>query len=154
MKKDLQAKKLVPADRSRVLIADDERAIHKLLAMILRHGIEGLWVDFAVNGREAVESYRTVHQGVIIMDLAMPVLDGKQAFAEILSLSKEMNWEPPSVIFLSGKELPHAVEKLLAQGPNHCFLPKPVDDTALTNAIRERTKPDITRGVQSHDVAP
>jgi NarL family two-component system response regulator LiaR len=59
----------------RVLIADDHALFRDGLRSLLEaHGIDV--VAEARNGREAVELARIHHPEVVLMDLAMPELDG------------------------------------------------------------------------------
>jgi NarL family two-component system response regulator LiaR len=67
------------SDLIRVLIADDHFVVRQGLATLLvaRNGMEV--VGEAANGREAVELAQALQPDVILMDLAMPELDGSEA---------------------------------------------------------------------------
>ncbi len=69
----------------RILIADD----HTLMRQGLRQLCEGLGnftvVAEAENGVQAVELARTSQPNVILMDIAMPDMDGVQAIRQILN---------------------------------------------------------------------
>ena len=58
----------------RVLIADDDQAIRQLVTTIIRR--EGLEVDAAADGAEAIEKLAEHDYAVILLDLMMPRLDG------------------------------------------------------------------------------
>jgi CheY-like chemotaxis protein len=58
----------------RVLVADDDQAIRQLVTTIMRR--EGLTVDSAADGLEAVELLKKNEYAVILLDLMMPRLDG------------------------------------------------------------------------------
>jgi DNA-binding NarL/FixJ family response regulator len=66
-----------------ILIADDHRlfaeALEAILASDKRLSVSG----YARDGREAVELYRQLKPDIVLMDIAMPVLDGVQATEEI-----------------------------------------------------------------------
>jgi DNA-binding NarL/FixJ family response regulator len=68
---------------TRILIADD----HELMRAVLRNLInahEGWHVCAeATNGSEAVVQEKKLHPDLIVLDLAMPVMDGMQAAREI-----------------------------------------------------------------------
>ncbi|MGH7475259.1 MAG: response regulator [Longimicrobiales bacterium] len=64
-----------------VLIADDHEDLRVITRALLEH--HGYRVIEAVNGSEAVEQARLEQPTVILMDIAMPVMDGVAA-AEIL----------------------------------------------------------------------
>ena len=59
---------------NRVLIVDDDPGIHTLLGLILKplH----LDVKYAINGYKGLEMILAYQPGLIILDLAMPGLDG------------------------------------------------------------------------------
>ena len=65
-----------------VLVADDFDEARQLLAEYLA-AIAGFRVETAANGREAVELTKRIRPAIVIMDLAMPVMDGVEATAAI-----------------------------------------------------------------------
>ena len=68
----------------RLLIADDNEIVRARVVEILG-GHEGWLVDAAVgNGQEAVQKANELKPDVIVLDLAMPVMDGLSATREIL----------------------------------------------------------------------
>jgi DNA-binding NarL/FixJ family response regulator len=71
----------------RVLIADDHRLFAQALEAILATDKRIEVAGHARDGREAVELTRTLRPQVILMDIAMPIMDGFQATKHILSES-------------------------------------------------------------------
>ncbi len=67
----------------RVLIADDHAVVRDGLAAVLGFQTDIAVVGLAKNGREAVDAYRDLKPDVVIMDLAMPEMDGVEAIAAI-----------------------------------------------------------------------
>jgi DNA-binding NarL/FixJ family response regulator len=67
----------------RVLIADDHRLFAQALEAILVSDERLEVAGHARDGREAVELAATLRPDVILMDIAMPVMDGFQATREI-----------------------------------------------------------------------
>jgi CheY-like chemotaxis protein len=61
-------------DKPRILIADDDQAIRQLVCNIIRR--EGLEVDCAADGFEAIEMLREHEYSVLLVDLMMPRVDG------------------------------------------------------------------------------
>lgn len=61
-------------DSPRVLVADDDQAIRQLVATIIRR--EGIEVDVAADGYEAIEHLKKREYPVILVDLMMPRVDG------------------------------------------------------------------------------
>jgi diguanylate cyclase (GGDEF)-like protein len=66
--------------RPRVLVADDEADARVALSEVLQPECE---VVPAADGAQAVELARTEHPDLVLMDLAMPNLDGMQALRQI-----------------------------------------------------------------------
>jgi DNA-binding NarL/FixJ family response regulator len=62
-----------------VLIADDHHLFAEALEAILATDERIAIVGHARNGREAVERTREVQPDVILMDIAMPIMDGIEA---------------------------------------------------------------------------
>lgn len=59
---------------ARVLVADDDQAIRQLVCTIIKR--EGLEIDCAADGAEAIEFLREHEYSVILLDLMMPRVDG------------------------------------------------------------------------------
>lgn len=70
-----------PSKRAKVLVVDDDVSLARLLKTILRSA--NFEVDGAVNGRDALRATQENQFDVIVMDLRMPVLDGRGFFREL-----------------------------------------------------------------------
>lgn len=67
----------------RAVIADDEAFIRQVLRKMLeRIGIEVVGV--AENGEEALRQFKSLSPDLVIMDIAMPLMDGLEATKAIL----------------------------------------------------------------------
>jgi two-component system chemotaxis response regulator CheY len=77
-----------------ILIADDNSIVREVLKDCLKQTAE-IETTEAANGREAIEKARENRPDLIILDLAMPVMNGAQA-AKIL---KQFLPEVPIVLF-------------------------------------------------------
>jgi two-component system NarL family response regulator len=73
----------MPSKKISVLIADDHRLFAEALEAILASEPEIEIVGRASNGEEAVEQALALHPDVILMDIAMPGLDGVEATKRI-----------------------------------------------------------------------
>jgi DNA-binding NarL/FixJ family response regulator len=71
----------------RILIADDDSTIRKLLRRILEGHAFWEVCGEAENGREAVDKATQLSPDLIILDFAMPVMTGLQAAREIAKTS-------------------------------------------------------------------
>ena len=65
----------------RVLVADDNAVNREVIIEVLRQ--LGIAVEVAVNGREAVEIWKTCKPDLVFMDCSMPDMDGYSATREI-----------------------------------------------------------------------
>ncbi len=73
----------------KVLVAEDEVHIRKLIADYLTY--EGATVIEAKNGEEAVDLFsRTPHINLVILDIMMPIMNGREACEAIRDLSSEV----------------------------------------------------------------
>lgn len=129
---------LVPCDRNRLLIVDDEKGIRSIFQQIITYGLPNCRIDLAVNGLEALESFRTNHQGVLLMDCCMPEMDGWTAFCKIKELCESEFWEMPSVAFCTAYNPSIPLSQLVKTDKRHCLLMKPVTNEALLDALRSR----------------
>ena len=72
-----------PADKIRILIADDHTTVLAGLASIIGMQPDMIVVSEAVNGREAVDLWQKHRPDVTLLDLRMPKLDGVSVLEEI-----------------------------------------------------------------------
>jgi DNA-binding response OmpR family regulator len=75
----------VTAARPRVLVVDDEEDIRVLLRELLERA--GFGVDEAADGRTALRRFHASPPSLVILDVAMPELDGYQTLERIRDLS-------------------------------------------------------------------
>jgi two-component system, NarL family, nitrate/nitrite response regulator NarL len=75
--------KRVGSKRVSVVIADDQRLFAEALDAILSGDRRIAVVGRASNGQEAVDLARSLEPDVVLMDIAMPVMDGLEATREI-----------------------------------------------------------------------
>ncbi len=64
-----------------VLIVDDDPSIRKMLIEVLQ--LEGYPTETATNGREAMDILARSGPRVVLLDLLMPVLDGRGVLREL-----------------------------------------------------------------------
>lgn len=67
--------------KARILVADDEPRIRKVIALLLKD--EGYEVKAVENGQEAVDALSLFHPDVILLDQQMPLLTGVEALEQI-----------------------------------------------------------------------
>jgi DNA-binding response OmpR family regulator len=111
---------------SKVLVLDDDNALLRLLRLTLTS--EGFEVITASNGLEGLEKVDREPPDVILLDLEMPVMDGRTFFRE---LRKQGNNTP--VLILSAYGARDAQRELDADGS----LEKPFDADVLMNELKQ-----------------
>ncbi|MEN8806723.1 MAG: response regulator [Desulfobacterales bacterium] len=133
-KKDTQSEKVVQeavGGTETILLIDDE----KMIIEVGRRMIESLGyaVVAAGKGDEALTLYRKRHDHIdlIILDMIMPHMGGKEVFNRI----KEIN-PKAKVLLSSGYSLNGQAQEIMAQGCNG-FIQKPFDTVELSSKIRE-----------------
>jgi DNA-binding NarL/FixJ family response regulator len=88
-----------PADRTRILIADDDRLFAEMLRGALASHDEFEVIGIVANGAEAVAGSETLKPSLVLMDVSMPVLDGIEATRQLRELA-----DPPTVVLITGEE--------------------------------------------------
>lgn len=109
----------------KILIVDDDRTSRVFLRMLLSKS--GHAVVEAGDGSEAIEIYSREKPDLILMDVAMPVMNGYEA-AVIIKQRSSNNFVP--IIFLTGLNDEESLAKCVASGGD-AFLSKPVNKVLL-----------------------
>jgi PAS domain S-box-containing protein len=116
-------------DPSRILLVDDGEANRQLVHLVLQRN--GLLVETAVNGQEAVDKAAISDYDVILMDMQMPVMDGYTA----TMLLRERGVEIP-IVALTANAMRGDEERCLISGCSH-FLSKPIEIDRLLELLAE-----------------
>jgi len=111
----------------RVLVVDDSEINREIVEGMLEG--TGAEIVTAGGGREAVEKFRERRCDFVLMDVQMPVMDGREATREIRTIDPEV-----PVVALSASALPEDVERSLAAGMNQHLL-KPLEQAALYDLL-------------------
>jgi two-component system OmpR family response regulator len=88
---------LEPSRCSSLLLVDDDDEARELVASALRQ--RGHGVSCAANGQEAVELLRTSRSDLVILDLEMPQMNGRQFLA-----GRSSDWLDIPVVILTASE--------------------------------------------------
>ncbi len=117
--------------RASVLLVDDEEVIREAGKAMLQS--LGLQVFMAADGQEAVDVF---HRGIaqvdlVLMDLTMPRLDGREAFLAIRELKPDL-----PIVLSSGYNEQESVQEFLGQGLAG-FIQKPYTLQALAAVLQE-----------------
>ena len=123
-----------PLKKISILLAEDHAIVRQGLSTLLKAAGDFAIVGEAQNGREAVDLTARLRPDVILMDIAMPVLNGLEATRQILTANPAAK-----VIILSAHSDDEYVERMVAAGAAG-FLEKQTSAEILAQAIREVAK--------------
>ena len=111
-----------------MLVVEDDPAIRALIVATLTE--DGYRVAAVDDGAAALEYVRHLSPGLIVLDLSMPIMDGR-AF---LSAYRELVAQPAPVVVCTA--LTHPEEEARLVGADAC-LPKPFDLDDLAAVVRK-----------------
>jgi len=114
----------------RVLLADDHTILREATAELLDHQPDMEVVGQVGTGEETLELVAALHPDIVVMDIAMPQIDGLEATKRILTEFPETR-----VLVLSAHEDAEHVISLLKAGATG-YLNKTVSLNELLEAIR------------------
>jgi two-component system response regulator NreC len=124
-------------DVIRVLLADDHRVVRAGLRAVLGTARDISVVGEAGNGKEAVAMAAELRPDVVVMDLAMPELDGIGATKQIIAA----NHETRVLVLSMHAEQEHLVPVIEAGASGYVL--KTEADRELINAIRAVAHGDV-----------
>ena len=113
-----------------VLLGDDHGLVRKAFRRLLEDDPEIRVVGEAANGQDAVRLARELHPQVVVMDMAMPGLDGVQATREIIKHAPEV-----AVMIVSMYSEENYVRNALDAGARG-YLLKEALDVDLAGAVK------------------
>jgi CheY-like chemotaxis protein len=123
------ARRARPGRPGRVLVADDEPRIRLALRACLES--RGYEVDEAADGLEALDVIIRRAPDVMVLDLAMPNLDGMRALRELEPLHGQL--KPRVVVLTAWGSMPAAL-RAIGLGASS-FIEKPLVPSALVRAV-------------------
>lgn len=112
-----------------VLIVDDNQD-NKMTLELLLEDFEGLVLDEASDGQEAVEKCKKKHYHLIFMDLMMPVMDGIEATQKIREFDKKV-----MIIAVTALDDEKSKERMILYGAED-FVVKPIDSQVFTKRVK------------------
>ncbi len=114
-----------------ILVVDDEVVFREMLRDVLEY--LGYDVLLAADGKEGIEVFK-IHQGqidLVILDMNMPVMDGKEMFRKLKRLAPDVR-----ALLATGFALDGEVQELMDEGVTG-FIQKPFRMEEIDTAIRE-----------------
>ena len=82
----------------RILVVDDDPEIQSLVGAILE--LEGYQVEIAPNGAAALRAIERLRPALVLMDVNMPFLDGRELAQEL----EERGVEVPIIVMTAGDQ--------------------------------------------------
>jgi signal transduction histidine kinase/DNA-binding NarL/FixJ family response regulator len=113
-----------------ILVADDKESNRQLLVEYLSY--PGIAVIDAENGKIAVEMAKIYRPNLVVMDLKMPVMDGKEA-TRLLKADKELKKIP--VIIITASAIKEQEPEIKKSGGD-AYLKKPVSKSQLIAQLK------------------
>lgn len=117
----------------RVLAAED----NKTNQLVLRKLLKTFDIDLTVteNGRETVAAYRDARPDILLTDISMPLMDGKDAAREIRAYEEAHALDPIPIVAMTAHAGEDTAAEIRAAGIDHC-LTKPLRRDDLAQHLR------------------
>lgn len=116
----------------KLLCVEDNATQRKMIDLML--AATGIDVDFATDGREAIEAWQVNDYDAVLMDMEMPVMSGLKAVREIRQMEDGFHLGHTPILFLSGNQSAEQIDQgYEAGGDGH--LSKPFTSMALIGAL-------------------
>jgi DNA-binding NarL/FixJ family response regulator len=124
----------MPSKPIAVLLVDDHSLLRQGLRLLIEENDDLEIVGEAKTGREAVKMASERSPDVVVMDIAMPLMNGIQATQQILKTSPHTK-----VLILSAHADPEYIERVIEVGASG-YLLKHASGKELADAVRELKK--------------
>ena len=117
-----------------VLLADDNRVVRKEIRKVLESESDLKVVGEAANGSQAVAMFKKLRPALVLMDVAMPLLNGFEATRQILKAG------PAAKVLLLSAHTDEAYIKEAVKSGAMGYLIKQTSAESVCGAIREVAK--------------
>lgn len=106
-------KKAVKLEDAHILLAEDNKINQKIMRLSLQKYVNK--IDFADNGKEALDMFGSTRYDLILMDVQMPVMDGIKTTTKMREIEKSTGTHTP-IIAITANALLGDRESCLAAG--------------------------------------
>ena len=120
-------------DEIRILVVDDRETNRQLMLQLL--AAVGFTANYAVNGKEAISMVSKWKPHLVLMDMAMPVMDGYEATRKIKASAHIKNI---AIVAVTASAFEEDKKRILDAGADG-YLSKPFKDAELFETIRRLT---------------
>jgi DNA-binding response OmpR family regulator len=117
----------------KILIVDDNEELNDMLKELLTARIPQYEVLQAFDGFTAGRLITTDRPAVIILDIALPGIDGHKLCRTI---KEDPDLDKPFVVAISGLDDPRQQEEIIDEGAD-LFFPKPINFDKFVEALKE-----------------
>jgi DNA-binding response OmpR family regulator len=114
----------------KILVVEDDRSIQSLISFKLKNS--GFEVLVAPNGAEALELLKKTPVDLVLADLMMPVMSGKEF---LVAVKKDDSTKNIPVVILTAKTLENEVIENLSLGADD-YIKKPFSPSELLARVR------------------
>lgn len=116
--------------KPKILVVDDEETLRNVLQEVIEQ--EGLDVEVAASGEEALEKFKQQRYNIVLTDLKMPGISGMEVLKEVKSADPDTE----VVIITSHASLTTAVEAVRLGA--YEYIIKPFDDISAVISVAQR----------------
>ncbi|MEO1491927.1 MAG: response regulator [Pseudomonadota bacterium] len=138
------------AAQTQVLVVEDNQINRLFVEQVLSD--MNLSFTSAMNGAEAINQFLAIRPRIVLMDVAMPGMDGLEATAQIRRIEQDRGLSPTPIIGVTAHALTGAKEACLEAGMND-YISKPIDLNVLKHVLdaafddaAQTLNPDVSAG--------
>lgn len=125
-------KELTNARPMRVLAAEDNKTNQLVFSKLVK--TLDIELQFANNGQEAIDLFKSFDPDLVFMDISMPEVDGKEATRRIRAYEKENGLDRTRIVALTAHAMTGDAEEIMPHGLDE-HLTKPLKKPAIFDEI-------------------
>jgi len=118
--------------KKRIMVVDDEESLRELLTAIMEQ--EGYEVIIAADGNECLKKLKTVRPDLILLDMMMPGMSGREVCEKIRQDPKTKDLK---VAFLTVAKFSEAGKGTLKEMKVIDYITKPFDNSDLVKRVKK-----------------
>jgi len=122
--------------KMRILAAEDNKTNRLVFSKLVK--TLNIELEFAENGREAIEKWDSFKPDLIFMDISMPEVDGKEATRQIRAIESDKTMQHTTIVALTAHAMDVDDTEILAAGLDH-YLTKPLRKEKIFSRISAET---------------